>query len=51
MFAWLGERAHAVPLPEVVAPQPGAIAGLLTQKPVGINLGEAKTRPGLMLRG
>ena len=30
MFAWLGERAHAVPLPEVVAPQPGAIAGLLT---------------------
>ena len=51
VFAWLGERAHAVPLPEVVAPQPGAIAGLLTQKPVGINLGEAKTRPGLMLRG
>ena len=30
VFAWLGERAHAVPLPEVVAPQSGAIAGLLT---------------------
>jgi hypothetical protein len=27
VFAWLGERAHAVPLPEVVAPRPGAIAG------------------------
>jgi L-ascorbate metabolism protein UlaG (beta-lactamase superfamily) len=30
VFAWLGELADAVPLPEVVAPQPGAIAGLLT---------------------
>jgi hypothetical protein len=24
VFGWLGERAHAVPLPEVVAPRPGA---------------------------
>jgi L-ascorbate metabolism protein UlaG (beta-lactamase superfamily) len=30
VFAWLGERGHAVPLPDVVVPQPGAIAGLLT---------------------
>jgi L-ascorbate metabolism protein UlaG (beta-lactamase superfamily) len=30
VFAWLGERARAVSLPEVVAAQPGAIAGLLT---------------------
>ena len=30
VFAWLGERAPAVPLPEVVAPRPGAVAGLLT---------------------
>ena len=30
VFAWLGERADAIPLPEVVAPRPGAVAGLLT---------------------
>ena len=30
VFAWPGERAHAVRLPEVVSPPPGAIAGLLT---------------------
>ena len=30
VFARLGDRAHAVPIPEVVAPQPGAIAGRLT---------------------
>ena len=30
MFAWLGERAGAIPIPEVVPAQPGAIAGLLT---------------------
>lgn len=30
VFAWLGERASAIPLPEVIPPQPGAIAGLLT---------------------
>jgi L-ascorbate metabolism protein UlaG (beta-lactamase superfamily) len=30
VFAWLGERAHAIPLPEVVPAPPGAIAGLLT---------------------
>jgi L-ascorbate metabolism protein UlaG (beta-lactamase superfamily) len=30
VFAWLGERADAVLLPEVVAPRPGAIAGLVT---------------------
>ena len=30
VFAWLGDRADAVPLPEVVAPRRGAIAGLLT---------------------
>jgi len=30
VFAWLGERARAIPLPEVVPAQPGAIAGLLT---------------------
>jgi L-ascorbate metabolism protein UlaG (beta-lactamase superfamily) len=30
VFAWLGERARGIPLPEVVAAQQGAIAGLLT---------------------
>lgn len=30
VFAWLRERAGAVPLPEVAPAQPGAIAGLLT---------------------
>jgi L-ascorbate metabolism protein UlaG (beta-lactamase superfamily) len=30
VFAWLGERATAIRIPEVVPPQPGAIAGLLT---------------------
>jgi L-ascorbate metabolism protein UlaG (beta-lactamase superfamily) len=30
VFAWLGERAGAVPLPEIVAPREGAIAGLVT---------------------
>jgi L-ascorbate metabolism protein UlaG (beta-lactamase superfamily) len=30
VFAWLGERARAIPLPEVVPAQPSAIAGLLT---------------------
>jgi L-ascorbate metabolism protein UlaG (beta-lactamase superfamily) len=30
VFAWLGERAGAIPIPDVVPPQPGAIAGLLT---------------------
>jgi L-ascorbate metabolism protein UlaG (beta-lactamase superfamily) len=30
VFAWLGERAHAIPLPDVVGAQPGASAGLLT---------------------
>ena len=30
VFAWLGERAGEIPLPEVVPAQPGAIAGLLT---------------------
>src|SRR5437660_11476108 len=30
VFAWQGERARAIPLPEVRPPQPGAIAGLLT---------------------
>jgi L-ascorbate metabolism protein UlaG (beta-lactamase superfamily) len=30
VFAWLGERARPVPLPEVVPAEPGAIAGLLT---------------------
>ena len=30
VFAWLGERARAIPVPEVVPAQPGAIAGLLT---------------------
>lgn len=30
VFGWLGEQANAVPLPQVVAPQPGANAGLLT---------------------
>jgi len=30
VFAWLAARADAVPLPEVVPAQPGAIAGLLT---------------------
>jgi len=30
VFAWLGERARAMPLPDVVPAQSGAIAGLLT---------------------
>ncbi len=30
VFAWLGERAGTVPLPAIVAAQPGATAGLLT---------------------
>jgi L-ascorbate metabolism protein UlaG (beta-lactamase superfamily) len=30
VFAWLGERSVEVPLPEVVAPRAGAIAGLVT---------------------
>ena len=30
VFAWLGPRARAIPLPEVLPPQPGALAGLLT---------------------
>jgi L-ascorbate metabolism protein UlaG (beta-lactamase superfamily) len=30
VFAWLGEQADTIPLPEVVVSQPGAIAGLLT---------------------
>src|SRR6516165_6547206 len=30
VFAWLGPRARAIPLPEVLPPRPGALAGLLT---------------------
>jgi L-ascorbate metabolism protein UlaG (beta-lactamase superfamily) len=30
VFAWLGERARTIPLPEVAPVEPGAIAGLLT---------------------
>ena len=30
VFAWLGDRAAAVPLPEVIPPRPGAVAGLVT---------------------
>ena len=30
VFAWLGERARAIPAPQVVPARPGAIAGLLT---------------------
>jgi L-ascorbate metabolism protein UlaG (beta-lactamase superfamily) len=30
VFAWLGERGPAIPVPEVVPAQPGALAGLLT---------------------
>jgi L-ascorbate metabolism protein UlaG (beta-lactamase superfamily) len=30
VFAWLGEQASAIPVPEVVPAQPGAIAGALT---------------------
>src|SRR5437588_625097 len=30
VFAWLGDRSVEVPLPEVVAPRAGAIAGLVT---------------------
>jgi L-ascorbate metabolism protein UlaG (beta-lactamase superfamily) len=30
VFAWFGEPARAVPLPDIVAPQPGSIAGLIT---------------------
>jgi L-ascorbate metabolism protein UlaG (beta-lactamase superfamily) len=30
VFAWLGERASAIPIPDVVPARPGAIAGALT---------------------
>ncbi|HYB27388.1 MAG TPA: MBL fold metallo-hydrolase [Solirubrobacteraceae bacterium] len=30
VFAWLGDRAAAMPRPEVIAPRAGALAGLLT---------------------
>jgi L-ascorbate metabolism protein UlaG (beta-lactamase superfamily) len=30
VFAWLGERACDCPLPDVVAPSPGALAGMVT---------------------
>jgi L-ascorbate metabolism protein UlaG (beta-lactamase superfamily) len=30
VFAWMGDRARQIPLPEVVPAEPGAIAGLLT---------------------
>lgn len=30
VFAWLGDRADGLPRPEVVAPRPGALAGLVT---------------------
>ena len=30
VFAWMGERAAAMPRPEVIAPRPGALAGLVT---------------------
>jgi L-ascorbate metabolism protein UlaG (beta-lactamase superfamily) len=30
VFSWLGERARDCPLPDVVAPSPGALAGMLT---------------------
>jgi len=30
VFAWLGERAAAMPRPEVISPRAGALAGLLT---------------------
>jgi len=30
VFAWLGERARGIPVPEVVSARPGASAGLLT---------------------
>jgi len=30
VFAWLGEKAAAVPVPEIVPPAPGAVAALLT---------------------
>jgi L-ascorbate metabolism protein UlaG (beta-lactamase superfamily) len=30
VFAWLGERASGLPLPSVVAPTPGAVAGMVT---------------------
>lgn len=30
VFAWLGERASAIPLPEIVPARPGARAGLVT---------------------
>ena len=30
VFGWLRERGRAIPLPEVVAARPGAVAGLLT---------------------
>jgi L-ascorbate metabolism protein UlaG (beta-lactamase superfamily) len=30
VFAWLGQRPHAIVLPEVLPPQAGAVAGLLT---------------------
>jgi L-ascorbate metabolism protein UlaG (beta-lactamase superfamily) len=30
VFAWLGERAAGIALPEVIPPRPGAVAGLVT---------------------
>jgi L-ascorbate metabolism protein UlaG (beta-lactamase superfamily) len=30
VFAWLGERAAGMPLPELTAPEPGALAGMVT---------------------
>jgi L-ascorbate metabolism protein UlaG (beta-lactamase superfamily) len=30
VFAWLGERARGIPIPDIVPAQPGAIAGVLT---------------------
>ncbi|HWE13406.1 MAG TPA: hypothetical protein VG365_07845 [Solirubrobacteraceae bacterium] len=30
VFAWLGDRAGAIPIPDVIPAQPGAIAGVLT---------------------
>jgi L-ascorbate metabolism protein UlaG (beta-lactamase superfamily) len=30
MLAWMGDKAARIPLPKVAAPEPGAVAGLLT---------------------
>ena len=30
VFAWLGDRAAAMPLPAIIAPRAGAVAGLVT---------------------